>query len=167
MQEIYLPIPGHKNNYAISNLGNIKTLPHLIKISNNKGYRVAQEEFHKNKRYFVAFRNKKRCKPLSVAYLVAKLFVPNPHKYKYFDFIDKNKNNCSASNLRWVKNQPISNYMGEKNGNSKLQESEVVQIKQLLIKNIDRYVIANQFNITTMTVSLIATGKSWKHIKIN
>ena len=38
-----------------------------------------------------------------VASAVAKLFVPNPHQYKFMKYIDGDKRNCEASNLFWCK----------------------------------------------------------------
>ena len=63
---------------------------------------------HKNGEYVhierVSARNKdgKEKQPLTHR-LVAECFIPNPNNFKQIDFIDGNKENRKAENLKWVK----------------------------------------------------------------
>lgn len=50
------------------------------------------------------------------------------------------------------------------NGQSKLTEDEVRQIKALRRQRIPLQTIATQFNISIALVSMIASGKRWPHI---
>jgi predicted XRE-type DNA-binding protein len=53
---------------------------------------------------------------------------------------------------------------GERNGHSKLSESEAMEVIQMLKSKKQQKEIAAIFNIARPTVSSIATGKSWKHL---
>lgn len=53
---------------------------------------------------------------------------------------------------------------GEKNHEAKLTKSDVEQIKKLVNDGVAQHLIASQFNVTQSCISLISTGKSWKHL---
>jgi predicted XRE-type DNA-binding protein len=56
---------------------------------------------------------------------------------------------------------------GENHHKAKLTESDVHQIKHLLVEtNLTLKKIANTFGVTLETISNIKTGKTWKHITI-
>lgn len=56
-------------------------------------------------------------------------------------------------------------HRGTANGNSKLTEDKVKEIKIMLTKN--KYsTVAEAFGISKATVAQIATGKTWKHVTI-
>lgn len=53
---------------------------------------------------------------------------------------------------------------GEKAGNAKLKDSEVIEIKILLSRGRSISSIAKQFNVTSMCISRINSGKTWGHL---
>ena len=53
---------------------------------------------------------------------------------------------------------------GERNGASKLKDSDVVKIKRMLSKGIKGYEIAKKFKISQSTISEIKNNKKWTHI---
>jgi len=61
----------------------------LAEGDNGNGYKKVNLYNPKHKQFYIHI-------------LIATAFVPNPHGYKYVDHIDRNKENNSASNLRWV-----------------------------------------------------------------
>lgn len=63
-----------------------------------------------------------------------------------------------------VKNR-LPSLKGSKNGNSKLIEEQVIEIKRLLKENISMTKISKQFNISFGSVANIKIKKTWKHIK--
>lgn len=55
---------------------------------------------------------------------------------------------------------------GERNPVSKLENSEVIEIKKQLKQGISQRKIAKEFNVNQVTISRIKRGISWEHIKI-
>ena len=54
---------------------------------------------------------------------------------------------------------------GERVGNSKLKESDVLQILEALDHGDSQYIIAARFNIAQCHVSDIKNGKRWSHLQ--
>lgn len=86
------------NLIEVSNKGNVRTVPEIIKFGD------AEQEFyqrlrpHKYGRYlYVNFNSKS----YSIARLVATAFVPNPNKLTLVTFKDNDCYNLHADNLRW------------------------------------------------------------------
>ena len=55
--------------------------------------------------------------------------------------------------------------LGERNGNAKLTEADVLEIKALLFKGMSQRAIANQFGVAQQLISCIKTGSLWAHVK--
>jgi len=56
---------------------------------------------------------------------------------------------------------------GSKNGQAKLNEEQVREIKLLLLKKIFHKEIAKKFNVEKNTIGNINVGKTWSHVKID
>ena len=56
-------------------------------------------------------------------------------------------------------------YRGTRNGSSKLTESAVLEIRDLLASGVSQTVVAAQFGVRQASVSAIARGKSWAWLK--
>jgi hypothetical protein len=69
--------------------------------------------------------------------------------------------NLDNSNDKFSKNRFNPNF-GEKNGNSKLSTSEVIEIKKMLTYGKKLVEIAKMFNITPENLSEIKKGKTWR-----
>ena len=54
---------------------------------------------------------------------------------------------------------------GECHKFAKLSEKDVLDIKSRLVNNESIREIAKQFNVTYQNISLIKTGRAWKHVK--
>jgi hypothetical protein len=52
---------------------------------------------------------------------------------------------------------------GSKNGRSKLNEEKVIEIRKLLKNGVSNLEIANIYNVSDTTISLIKNYKAWKH----
>lgn len=73
--------------------------------------------------------------------IIAETFIPNPNNLPEVDHIDNNKENNDVSNLRWITSfenksrilfeSRSKNRIGSKNGNSKLTEKAVLEIREL------------------------------------
>lgn len=80
-------------NYEISNttlVRNIKTQKIIKPIIANDGYIHIRLTKDKKRKHFLLHR------------LVAFYYIDNPNNYKYVDHIDRDKQNNSISNLRWI-----------------------------------------------------------------
>lgn len=74
----------------------------------------------------------------------------------------------TASEQRRIETEYEKPLQGSDIGNSKLTEKEVRQIKKLLVKGTkSRRTIAKQFNISPQTITNIANGTKWAHIKVS
>jgi predicted XRE-type DNA-binding protein len=70
----------------------------------------------------------------------------------------------SAENSNDMK-QALRQAKGSMNGRSKLSETQVVEIKQLLRKGISQSKIAERFGVSQNAISHIKTGKNWRYLK--
>lgn len=61
--------------------------------------------------------------------------------------------------------KPVVETKGSGNGNSKLTEEEVIEIKRLLKAGFKGSSIARKFNVSKYLVSSIKTGKTWNWLK--
>lgn len=110
--------------------------------------------------------------------LVAAAFIPNsnPRENKYVLHGDDNPTNNHFENLRWgsqqhnmddkVERGRCPDRRGEKAGNSKLTEKDVIQINEMLASG--EYLqreIASKFGVAQATIYSIKRGKTWTHIK--
>lgn len=58
------------------------------------------------------------------------------------------------------------NNAGSKNGNAKLTEEDVLEIRKLLLKGEKKIKIAKMYNVTDTLIGRIAKNKTWKHIQL-
>jgi len=72
----------------------------------------------------------------------------------------------NADNMRdMIAKDRAPDRRGKRDGNSKLTEKEVHEIRQMLSRGILQRVIAEEYGITQTNISCIKTGKSWAWLK--
>lgn len=111
-------------------------------------------------------------KNLWVHQIVAKAFLPNPEKKPYVNHKDFNTAHNDVSNLEWV--TPLENARhakqgghqphGEWCGKSKLNESEVLQIRKERKEGLTYYALAEKFGMDHTTIAQIVKRKTWRHL---
>lgn len=164
--EIWKDIKNYEGLYQVSNLGNIKSFWHkkevIMKQMNNNGYSQLNLYYCGLAKKFYVHR------------LVAKAFIPNPENKPQVNHIDGNKQNNNINNLEWVTNIENEKHAiklglkyqkGESHPSNKLTENEARVIKFLY--STGKYTtleIAEIYNISHPTVSMIGRGKTWSHI---
>jgi hypothetical protein len=65
-----------------------------------------------------------------------------------------------------TRHTPPNHYsqLGESNGNSKLKERQVKDIKQRLKRRESQYAIAGDYGVSQGIISRIKLGKVWEHV---
>lgn len=106
--------------------------------------------------------------------LVAKAFIENPKGYLLVNHKDSNRANNNVSNLEWcnndmnikhaVDNKRFNKIEGEKVITSKLNATEVIEIRALFVAGFTRRQIAEKYHTKPSNVKDIVLRRSWKHI---
>lgn len=160
-------------SWAINKLGsvlNIKTRRVLKQGTDKKGYSL------------VCLTNKKSCK---VHRLVMLTFCPREDSHLlHVNHIDGNKKNNCLDNLEWctnkenqvhakatglldLRNEKVRlSQTGESNSSGKLKEADILEIYKLS-STMTKSSIAKSFSVQPSQISVILSGKSWKHMYHN
>ncbi|WP_425602843.1 HNH endonuclease [Hoeflea algicola] len=163
MAEIWHPIPCAPTVH-VSSLGrfrNTETGNLLAPRLRKDGYlhlaiRYGGERFHKKAHQYVA----------------AAFLGPKPFEGAQVAHADGTRTNNTPENLRWVtckenhadREKHGRAPKGARNGRSRLRDSEVLRIRELLSAGLTQNDIADQFNVCASTISHINTRKYWSHL---
>lgn len=112
-----------------------------------------------------------RSKSVPTYRLVAEAFIPNPENKRTVNHKDGDKRNNHVSNLEWATYSENLRHacrvlrvrIGEKNGQAKLTENDVLDIRALLAFGAMGKDLATAFNVGRCCISAIKTGRSWSH----
>lgn len=165
-------------DYIISNLGKIKRTTtqgrwkagHLIKFGTNGKYPM------------VLLFSQDHRKPRYIHRLLLEAFIGPCPDGKECNHKDGNRENYSLSNLEWITKSENGLHAyrtglkksrigcpgkkGEKHPLHKLKDGEVYLIKKLLASHkFFHSFIAKMFRVNRVTITYIAIGKNWGHIK--
>jgi len=157
------PLSG--SNYLVSNNGLVfskKKLRLLAKRNNNKGYEMVGLFIEGKVKFMLVHR------------LVASAFTEGMSEVNnQVNHIDGDKANNHYSNLEWVNNSKnqiharltgLNKNIGENCLLSKIKESDVFVIKDMISKGASQSFVAKKFGIHQSNVSLIVNNKTWKKI---
>jgi len=145
--------------YSVSNLGRVKT------ISNGLIHKPAPDLDG-----YLTVRLSG--KTFRIHRLVALVFIGEKPNGKNIGHKDGNNQNNQVDNLGYyTQKENISHKIahgtmanGSKNGNSRLKEDQVVQIKKMLRDNKSDSAIASKFGVVEGTIGHIRAGRTWRHI---
>ena len=173
--EIWKKIEEYNGDYFISNLGRVKS----FKQDKINGIILNIHEY--NKGYFrVKLYKNGKCETKKIHRLVYDTFnnqILNENECVHH--IDENKKNNYVYNLELMmisehnsfhnknENHPMfgSERLGEKSGNHKLKNFDIIEIRRLSDEGIlTQKEIAKMFGVSRVTISNIKNRKYWKHI---
>jgi len=107
--------------------------------------------------------------------LVAQVFCSNPDNLTEVNHIDGCKTNNRYTNLEWVTHSQNMKHalenglirFGSETYISKLDETLVKEIKELMLKGLNNQEIAELYRVARGTISKIRQKKTWKHVLPN
>lgn len=105
MEEIWKDIPDYEGYYQVSNLGNFRSLPRIVKYKSNgtrryPGKSLLTETAKDGYQRIVLMKDGIRIR-YQAHRLVALTFISNPENKPFINHIDGNKSNNVISNLEW------------------------------------------------------------------
>jgi len=170
MQEKWRAVVGYEGLYEVSDLGRVKGLTRRARKSKDgtlsphvaRGYEQVK-----------LYRNGTGInRPIHK--LVAAAFIGPTPPGNEVNHANGRKRNNAASNLEFM--TPMQNThhamdlglfdnRGERNGESKLTESEVLKIRESYATGGESYTtLANRFGVAFQTIGKIVTRKKWRHL---
>lgn len=183
MEEIWQTVKGFED-YEISSCGRVKTKERLIKynhaVTGSEHYRRSKERELKvytnqlNGYKFVQLYFEGKATNKNIHRLVAENFIDNESSLPVVNHIDGNKHNNTVDNLEWCTDAYNHEHAtktglvarGSRVASSKLNESTVHAIKWFLNKSMSHSELAEAFQVSRPTITMIANNKSWDHVAL-
>lgn len=168
-KEEWVFIPGYEGLYMVSNWGIVKSMPK----NNKKNDSIMKPIIDKDGYLILSLSKNGVKKRFSVHRAVALAFIPNPNNYPLVLHDDDNPSNNHVDNLMWGTDQMNSDlkvsknrhkfFCKEQNGNSKLKESQVYEIRNLYLTGNYSYVeLSKIYNISKSMIGYIINKNNWK-----
>lgn len=171
-------VKGFEGLYQVSNLGRVKALAKEWYSGNRNSLRKKEEILLKpcsNTRGYLAVTLSKNSKHkmFRVNRLIAQHFLPNPENKPEVNHINgiktdnrvENLEFCTRSNnMKHAFNTGLKiSVKGEKHGQSKLTDAQILEIRALKGKLFQRE-IAEIYGVSKTLISNVHSRKTWKHI---
>lgn len=178
MNEIWKDITGLEGIYQISNLGRVKSLERKRKGPYNRIMHL-KEKIIKGRAvgigyYAVQIERDGSKKNNKIHKLVAEHFISNPENKPCVNHINGIKTDNRVENLEWVTHSENNQHAydkglkislkGEKSGRSKLKNTDIVKIREMLAQGTVIRLVAEKYNVSLSAIATIKTGKTWKNV---
>lgn len=151
------------DKYKLSNLGRVKIYSEYKPVAlstpstDNSGYLI------------IGFRINNKSVHHRVHRIVAQHFIENPDNLPVVHHKNGIKNDNRLENLEWCTHKHNLNsarkgkpgVLGEKHPFAKFTNKQVMEIFNSNKTGVE---LAKEFNVTTISISYIKTGKSWSHV---
>jgi hypothetical protein len=176
-EEIWKPVVGWEGIYEVSDHGNIRTVSRYVNcrgngkvllkscirkiVLNRYGYPVVTMEGGGKKKILK-----------SIHRAVVEAFIGAIAPLMEVNHKDGVKTNNNLANLEIVTRKQNAIHMaevlgkcrGEKSGQARLKNVDVLNICELLKDGLTQEEIAGRYDVDRTTISLIARGKNWSHL---
>lgn len=177
--ELWRDIPGYEGYYQASSFGRIRGVDRTVKTFGGGNVLLKSKiiKFKKNNHPYFSIKLHKDGigKLRSVHRFIAETWIPNPENKPQVNHLDGNKKNNRVDNLAWATRSENAKHAvlfglmkplkGEDVNFSKLIESDVLSIvAEYNEGKITTESLGKKYNVDRKTISLIITGKNWKHI---
>lgn len=164
--EKWKPIVNYEGLYEISSFGRVKS----IKRNGTLGGIIKPQKTKHG--YYAIYLSKNNIVGRYTAHrLTAQAFIQNKENKPYINHIDSNKLNNNVSNLEWCTAKEniqhasskgrLGKNCGENQGNVKLTENDVLNIRNSTLKNSELSII---YKVNRSAISKIINRTTWKHI---
>ena len=172
--EEWREVPESHKLYWISNYGRVKS----FKINKKDGLMMKYSVVKNFK--FIQLKYDEKINRFFIHKLVALAWIPRPSKkHTIVTHLDRNLKNNHVSNLQWLTVEEAGKRNGEyykkiftgrvltgERHHAKLKESDVIQLKKMLLRGTTQAKIAKMFCISEMQVTRIKRGENWGDVKI-
>jgi hypothetical protein len=171
MTETWKDILNYEGLYQVSDLGSVKSLNRVTRHSHNLKERILKCRLDSKGYFYVSLCKDAVVHNFRVHRLVAIAFIVNPNNKSCINHKDGVKINNEPYNLEWCtykentrhKDRVLGKHVfGEKNGEAKLTEVDVIYIRD---SNLLQRELAEIFKVSRSQISRIKNKKSWKHLK--
>lgn len=152
-------------NYLVSSMGDVENR----NTQKQRKPQLTHKGYHK-----IFLYNKEHKTQRFVHRLVAEAFIPNPENKPCVNHIDGNKTNNNVENLEWCTVQENNGHakrlklykplMGQDHANSKVTDSDVLEIRRLHSEGNTCKSIAPNFGLHKTTVQRIVNKETWRHM---
>jgi len=169
MEKLY-PIKGYEGLYSITKSGRVWSHPRERSSKNGKWLKVNLSGKYSS---YCLWKNKK-CKNITVHRALAINFIKNPESKRCVNHKDGDKLNNVLENLEWCTHKEntrhafetglMVGHVGEKNRWAKLMETDVAEIKKLLLTRSPK-VISVMFGVSPNCIRNIRARNTWKQVK--
>lgn len=162
MEEIWKPIVGYENIYSVSSFGSVRR--ELQAMGTHAG-RIVKPYISSEGYFYVTLSINSKVKKFSVHSLVAMAFLGRRPEGFETNHKDAVRTNNSISNLEYISYQDNARHNGVTNGNSKLNEEDVQQIRKKYVFGIyGANRLAKEFSVAKPTILRVIKRKTWNHV---
>lgn len=184
MNEIWKPVKGYESDYEVSNMGNVRSCYKVIIRSNGWKHTRRSKQLKpatsKDGYLRVALAKLGKLESFPVHRLVAFAFIDNPMEKPTVNHKNGIKVDNRVVNLEWMTHSENCQHSfdtglqkpkrGSLNGNSKLTEQDVIDIREFVAKSGKRYYgrkeLAEKYGVSEWLIKSIITGRRniWSHV---
>jgi len=174
--EEFRDIKGYEGRYMVSNYGRILSKIHKLSRTDI----ILKPKIQNN--YVMMTLFDKRVSPRRKDYLghraVADAFVEGKSEINCtVNHKDFNRLNNHYLNLEWCsmranmqhahRNKRITYVRGEDKNMGKLKESDVYEIRDMIVRGLPYYIMAEKYNVSSALISCIKMERVWAHLNLN
>lgn len=165
------PVKGYEELYAVSDEGNILSLPRIV--SNGKWESVRKSKLLKQGergrgkllyKFVILSDGKGKVEHKAVHRIVAEAFIPNPDELEEVNHIDKNTKNNSVGNLEWCTKQYNIEYSKNKRVEQYYNGEKIAEYKSISYASQLTGISRTAINNVLKGWSMSAGGYEWKYI---